>query len=347
MATGMAVQSQWPLTGRDEQLGQITAVLRSHFVSIVVLTGESGVGKSRLAAESAATLSVDGWVFVRVAASAMLTATPLGALIPAISPGRDAIDVVVRDSLAIFDLVRESINRLARGNRVVMIVDDFSLLDPLSMSVIIQLVAADAVRLIATVPSGESLPDAFVSMWTDDSALVLEVLPLSIAHIETLLGSVLGARVAHRTAVAFHERSGGNPLFLRELVIGAVQDDQLQEHDGVWQLLGKPLGTPALHELIRIRLQHLDAAQTALIERLAVCHPLAIEDLPVDARASLASIERAGLAIVEERRGRTWLSLSHPQYAEAVRGSMSRIATVDLLVDEAAFVSQRTMTPED
>ena len=347
MATGMAVQSQWPLTGRAEQLGQITAVLRSHFVSIVVLTGESGVGKSRLAAESAATLSVDGWVFVRVAASAMLTATPLGALIPAISPGRDAIDVVVRDSLAIFDLVRESINRLARGNRVVMIVDDFSLLDPLSMSVIIQLVAADAVRLIATVPSGESLPDAFVSMWTDDSALVLEVLPLSIAHIETLLGSVLGARVAHRTAVAFHERSGGNPLFLRELVIGAVQDDQLQEHDGVWQLLGKPLGTPALHELIRIRLQHLDAAQTALIERLAVCHPLAIEDLPVDARASLASIERAGLAIVEERRGRTWLSLSHPQYAEAVRGSMSRIATVDLLVDEAAFVSQRTMTPED
>ncbi|MEJ1229928.1 MAG: ATP-binding protein [Galbitalea sp.] len=101
MATVVSVQSQWPLTGRAEQLSQITAVLRSHFVSIVVLTGESGVGKSRLAAESAATLAADGWVVVRVAASAMLTATPLGALIPAISPGRDAIDVVVRDSLAI------------------------------------------------------------------------------------------------------------------------------------------------------------------------------------------------------------------------------------------------------
>jgi DNA-binding CsgD family transcriptional regulator len=347
VATGITVQSQWPLTGRDEQLGQITAVLRSSFVSIVVLTGESGVGKSRLAAESAATLTVDGWAVIRVAASAMLTATPLGALIPAISPGRDAIDVVVRDSLAIFDLVRESIDRLAKGNRVVMIVDDFSLLDPLSMTVIIQLVAADVVRLIATVPSGESLPDAFVSMWTDDSALVLEVLPLSIDHVETLLNAVLGARVAHRTAVAFHERSGGNVLFLRELVIGAVQDDQLQEHDGVWQLLGKPLGTPALHELIRIRLQHLSAPQTALIERLAVCHPLTVDDLPPGARDSLVSLERAGLAIVEERRGRTWLSLSHPQYAEAVRGSMSRLATVDLLVDEAALVSRRDMSPED
>jgi DNA-binding CsgD family transcriptional regulator/tetratricopeptide (TPR) repeat protein len=347
VGTGIAVQSQWPLTGRNEQLDQITAVLRSHFVSIVVLTGESGVGKSRLAAESAATLTVDGWAIIRVAASAMLTATPLGALIPAISPGRDAIDVVVRDSLAIFDLVRESINRLAKDNRVIMIVDDFSLLDPLSMTVIIQLVAANVVRLIATVPSGESLPDAFVSMWTDDSALVLEVLPLSIADVETLLNAVLGARVAHRTAVAFHERSGGNVLFLRELVIGAVQDDQLQEHDGVWQLLGKPLGTPALHDLIRTRLQHLSAPETALIERLAVCHPLTLDDLPADARESLVSLERAGLVIVEERRGRTWLSLSHPQYAEAVRGSMSRLATVDLLVDQAALVAERDMSPED
>jgi DNA-binding CsgD family transcriptional regulator/tetratricopeptide (TPR) repeat protein len=347
VATGIAVQSQWPLTGRDEQLGQITAVLRSHFVSIVVLTGESGVGKSRLAAESAATLSVDGWAVIRVAASAMLTATPLGALIPAISPGRDAIDVVVRDSLAVFDLVRESIDRLARGNRAVMIVDDFSLLDTLSMTVIIQLVAANVVRLIATVPSGESLPDAFVSMWTDDSALVLEVQPLTIEDCETLLGAVLGARVAHRTAVALHERSGGNVLFLRELVIGAVHDDQLQEHDGVWQLLGKPLGTPALHDLIRARLQHLDAPQTALIERLAVCHPLTIDDLPADARESLVGLEHAGLVIVEERRGRTWLALSHPQYDESVRGSMSRLATVDLLINQAALVSKRTMSPED
>jgi DNA-binding CsgD family transcriptional regulator len=347
VATGIAVQSQWPLTGRDEQLGQITAVLRSHFVSIVVLTGESGVGKSRLAAESAATLTVDGWAVIRVAASAMLTSTPLGALIPAISPGRDAIDVVVRDSLAIFDLVRESIDRLAKGNRVVMIVDDFSLLDPLSMTVIIQLVAANVVRLIATVPSGESLPDAFVSMWTDDSALVLEVQPLTIENCETLLGSVLGARVAHRTAVALHERSGGNVLFLRELVIGAVQDNQLQEHDGVWQLLGKPLGTPALHDLIRTRLQHLNAPQTALIERLAVCHPLTIDDVPSDARESLVALEHAGLVMIEERRGRTWLALSHPQYDESVRGSMSRIATVDLLKNQADLVSAREMTPED
>ena len=348
MTTAQSVQSQWPLTGRDDQLDQITAVLRSHFVSIVVLTGESGVGKSRLAAEAAATMSQDGWTVTRVAASAMLQSTPLGALIPAISPGRDAIDSVVRDSLAVYDLVRESITRLAKGSRVVMIVDDFSLLDSLSMTVIIQLVAANVVRLIATIPPGESLPEAFVTMWTDDSALVLEVQPLSVEDCEALLGSVLGGRIAHRAAVALHERSGGNVLFLRELVIGAVQDGQLAEHDGVWQLLGKPLGTPALRDLIRNRLQHLDIPQTALVERLAVCHPLSSEDLPTDAREALASLEHAGLLVVEERRGRTWLTLAHPHYSEAVRASMSRIATVDLLVDQANLVSSREeMSPED
>jgi DNA-binding NarL/FixJ family response regulator len=348
VTSAQSVQSQWPLTGRDEPLDQITAVLRSHFVSIVVLTGESGVGKSRLAAEAAATMAEDGWAVTRVAASAMLQSTPLGALIPAISPGRDAIDSVVRDSLAVYDLVRESITRLAKGSRVVMIVDDFSLLDPLSMRVIIQLVSANVVRLIATIPPGESLPEAFVTMWTDDSALVLEVQPLSVDDCEELLGGVLGSRVAHRAAVTLHERSGGNVLFLRELVIGAVQDGQLREHEGIWQLVGKPLGTPALRDLIRARLQHLDKPQTALVERLAVCHPLTSDDLPKGDREALASLEHAGLLVVEERRGRTWLTLAHPHYSEAVRASMSRIATVDLLVDQANLVSEReVMTPED
>jgi DNA-binding CsgD family transcriptional regulator/DNA-binding transcriptional ArsR family regulator len=136
-------------------------------------------------------------------------------------------------------------------------------------------------------------------------------------------------------------------LFLRELVIGAVQDEQLQEHEGVWQLIGKPLGTPALNDLIRARLAHLTAGQSALVERLSVCHPLTVSDLPADARENLVSLERAGLVIVEERRGRTWLSLSHPQYDDVVRAGMSRIATVDLLVDQAALVASHTMTPED
>src|SRR6201996_1181471 len=184
-------------------------------------------------------------------------------------------------------------------------------------------------------------------MWTDDSALVIEVLPLSIEATEALLENVLGSRIAHRSAVAFHERSGGNVLFLRELVIGAVQDEQLQEQDGVWQLLGKPLGTPALHDLIRARLAHLNSAQRALVERLAVCHPLTVDDLPTESKSALVALERAGLVIVEERRGRKWLSLSHPQYDEAVRGTMSRLATVDLLVDQAALVATHDMSPED
>ncbi|HEY2644764.1 MAG TPA: LuxR C-terminal-related transcriptional regulator [Galbitalea sp.] len=347
MADGIAVQSQWPMTGRDALIDQLTAVLRSDAVSAVLLTGASGIGKSRLAAEAAAILAADGWAVARVAASEILAKTPLGAIIPAIAPGRDALDSVVRDSLAIFDIARDAIARLADGRRVVLIVDDLTHLDPLSLTLVVQLVSARVVRLIATIPTGVALPDAFLSMWTDDSALRIEVAPLEVGACELLLGRVLGERIAHRSAVELHRLSGGNPLFLRELVIGAFNDGQLIEQHSVWQLIGKPLGTPALRDLIRARLAHLDQEQTSLVERLAVCQPLTYEDIPVDQRGGLVALDDAGLLLIESRRGRTYLSLSHPQYAEAVRASLSRLATVDLLVDEATRVASREMTPED
>lgn len=347
MADGIAVQSQWPMTGRDELLDRLIAVLRSDAVSAVLLTGTSGIGKSRLAAEAAATLAGNGWAVARVAASEILAQTPLGAIIPAIAPGRDALDSVVRDSLAIFDIARDAIARLAEGRRVVMIVDDLTHLDPLSLTLVVQLVSAKLVRLIATIPSGVALADAFLSMWTNDSALRIEVAPLTVEECELLLGRALGERVAHRSAVELHNLSGGNPLFLRELVIGAVGDGQLIEQNKVWQLIGKPLGTPALRDLIRARLAHLDQEQTSLVERLAVCQPLTYEDLPPDQRGGLVALDEGGLLLIETRSGRSYLSLSHPQYAEAVRASLSRFATVDLLIDQAARVSAREMTPED
>ena len=348
MEAGFAVQSQWPLVGRGESLRRVTDAIRTGAVSVVLLTGASGIGKSRLAAEAASALGIDEWAVLPVAASEMLATTPLGALIPAIAAGRDAFANVGRDSsLALFDIVRDAIDRVANGRRAIFVVDDLTLLDSLSLTVIIQLVAAKLVSLIATVRSGEPLPDAFVSLWTNDNAIRLELAPLTVEDCEEVLAGVLGGRIAHRAAVELHGLSGGNTLFLRELVIGAVEDGQLRVHDGVWQLVGKPLGTPALRDLIRSRLQHLNAEETALLERLAVCQPLTLDDLPDGARPTLIALERLGLVLVEELRWRTMLSLSHPQYAEAIRSSLSRIATKDLLIDQANLVAGRPMNPED
>jgi DNA-binding CsgD family transcriptional regulator len=341
------VRSQWPLVGREETVERVRSVLTGAPASAVLLTGPSGIGKSRLASEAAAGLGDEEWLVVTVAASAMLSASPLGALIPAIAAGRGSFANVGRDSLVVFEVVRDAIEGLAVGRRVLLLLDDVWLLDTLSLTVIVQLVAAQLVSIVATVRSGEPLPDAFVSMWTTGVAARVELAPLTVDDCAMLLAIVLGGPVAHRMAVELHALSGGNALFLRELVIGAHEDAQLRPHDGVWQLVGKPLGTPALRDLIRARLAHLDAVQTRLVEMIAVCQPLALVNLPDDSGAPLRSLEAAGLVRVDDQRGRLLVSLDHPQYAEAVRASLTRLATIDILVAQADLVASRPMTAED
>jgi DNA-binding CsgD family transcriptional regulator/tetratricopeptide (TPR) repeat protein len=342
-----SVRSQWPLVGRADALERVRGVLAGGAASAVLLTGPSGIGKSRLAAEAAAGLSSEEWAIITVAASAMLSASPLGALIPAIAAGRGTFVNVGRDSLVVFEVVREAIEKIAAGRRVVLLLDDVWLLDSLSLTVIVQLVAAQSVSIVATVRSGEPLPDAFVSMWTTGVAARVELQPLTVGDCETLLALALGGRVAHTSAIELHALSGGNALFLRELVIGAYEDGQLRDHNDVWQLVGKPLGTPALRDLIRARLAHLDESETRLVERIAVCQPLAVADLPDGSKSALRCLEAAGLVRVDDQRGRLLVSLDHPQYAEAVRSALTRLATIDILVDQADLVASRPMSAED
>lgn len=342
------LQSAWPLVGRQGLLDRITATLRSPAASVVILCGASGVGKTRLASEAAAVLEADGWLIVPVTASETMSSIPLGALAPALA--REPIDLgaASQDSVVLFEQVRRSIELMARGKRAVMVIDDLSLLDSLSLAVVTQLLAAGSVRLIATVRNGDPLPDAILSMWTSSSALRVDVPPLDVAGYENVLSRVLANPISHRTAVDLHAMSGGNPLFLRELVLGAIEEGQLVLSGGVWQLVGEPIGTPALHDLIRSRLQHLDPVDLALVQRLAVCQPLDLADIKFDtARKRVIALEQAGIATVTEAGDRLLVSLAHPQYVAAVRSSLSRLRIIDNLLEQADIIAARPMSDED
>ena len=342
------LQAAWPLVGRQGLLDRITATLRSPAASVVILCGPSGVGKTRLASEAAAVLEADGWIAIPVTASETMSSIPLGALAPALA--REPIDIAAaaQDSVVLFEQVRRSIELMARGKRVVVVIDDLSLLDSLSLAVVTQLLAAGSVRLIATVRSGDPLPDAILSMWTSSTALRLDVPPLDVTEYENVLPRVLAHPISHRTAVDLHAMSGGNPLFLRELVLGAIEEGQLVLSGGVWQLVGEPIGTPALHDLIRSRLAHLDAEDLAIVERLAVCQPLALGDLKFDsARKRVIVLEDSGIVAVTEVGDRLLVSLAHPQYVAAVKASLSRLRVIDNLLEQADVIAARAMSEED
>src|SRR6266511_3726872 len=66
----------WPFVGRDEELRSIAATYREASVSGVVIVGDAGVGKTRLAREALARLAAPG------RGAAWVTATRICSMIP-------------------------------------------------------------------------------------------------------------------------------------------------------------------------------------------------------------------------------------------------------------------------
>jgi DNA-binding CsgD family transcriptional regulator len=343
---GRTLRGEWPIVGRSELLETITASLRSPTATVVVLCGPSGVGKSRLAAEAAAALGEARWLTIPVSASDAIAAIPLGALAPALA---QLGDVSLPESpTALFESARTAVEAAADGRRVVILVDDISRLDPLSLALVIQLVSAGSVKLIATLPEGDPLPDGITAMWAGNSAVRIDVPAITLDRVKELLTHVLDGPVANRTAVDLRRLSGGNALYLRELVIGTVESGRLSVRAGVWQLTADPVATSALRELIRARFERLTPAARTVAERLAVCQPLALADFPDEhVRAHVIELERAGLARITDSGGRLEVSLAHPQYAIIVRGAMSRLRVIDVLLETAEHVAEHGRVDND
>ena len=78
--------------------------------------------------------------------------------------------------------------------------------------------------MLATVRAGEVLSDPVLALWKDGPAERIEIGVLDDDTIEELLVSALGAPVDAATVRALAARSRGNPMFLRELVNGALEE---------------------------------------------------------------------------------------------------------------------------
>ena len=159
---------------------------------------------------------------------------PLGVFAPLVRPSSS------RDPIALIAAARESL--IADEDSVVedsvVGVDDAHLLDQLSATMLHQIAVEHAGRILATVRSGEPVPDAVTSLWKDGHLLRFELQPLAKSQSIALVESVLGATLEGLSADVMWESSGGNPLFLRHLVEGAVDAGTLTKVNDVWQLRG-------------------------------------------------------------------------------------------------------------
>jgi hypothetical protein len=323
----------WPLVGRREELALFDQALSAPGTSGVVLAGAPGVGKTRLAREALAWAEANGWVARWAVATRAAASIPFGA-VAHLLPG---VDVVGGDR---FELLRAAAAGLVAGVSgagLALGIDDAHLLDEASAALLHQLAATASAFVVVTVRTGEAAPDPVVALWKDGLAERLDVQALGRGEVEELVGAGLGGQVDGTTLRDLWQLTGGNPMFLRELILGGLDSGALRQAGGVWRWEGPMTAAPRLVELVEARLGRLGAPERDLLELLAFGEPLGAGLEHMVAAPVLASAEGTGLLSVEQAGRRVEVRPAHPLYAEVVRAQASplRVRAVHRRLAEA------------
>jgi hypothetical protein len=110
------------------------------------------------------------------------------------------------------------------------------------------------------------------------------------------------------------EASGGNALFVRHLVEGALEAGTLSQVRGVWQLRGRTAVTSELASLLDSRVDQLPDNVLHALRLLTFCEPLDLD--------TLSGI--AGVEAVEEAENSLGLSVSSKNTTASMCGSTIR-----------------------
>lgn len=311
-----AMAHNWPVVHRDNEYATIySALVEQTGVCGIVLIGDAGVGKTTLARLVTQALpSRVQWV----AGTESARSIPLGVFAHLVGSATS------RDPVTFLSAARETI--LAEGHSVIG-VDDAHLLDQLSATLLHQLALDGTVRIVATVRAGETVPDAITSLWKDGYLQRLHLNPFSKQQCVTLIEQALGGRVEGLSADLMWEASGGNALFVRHLVEGALEAGTLRQVRGVWQLRGRTAVTSELAALLDSRVDQLPDGVLHALRLLTFCEPLDLDTLTdIVGAESVEDAETRGLIRVIEDHNSIDVRFNHPLFGEVIRRRLGMAA---------------------
>jgi DNA-binding CsgD family transcriptional regulator len=334
---------QWPLIGREDELAMIARAGQQGRCGVVV-SADAGAGKSRLGREALFRAERDGTLVEWVQATRSAAMIPLGAFARLVPES-------VRSDQG-FTLLRESARALrerAAGRPIALGVDDAQRLDPASAALVLHLATEAGVFVVATVRSGEPCPDAIVSLWKDAGAQRLELGRLSDEAVRALVEAVLDGPVEEASMRWILDRSRGNPLYARELILGAVETGGLVTTDGLWRLAGTPSVTASLVDLVGGRIGGLTDDQRAPVELLALTEPLRLGEIErLTSFDALAYAESNGLITIDSSTGPGDVRLAHPLYGDVLRARIPRLRSRSLRLRLATALQERApLAPDD
>jgi DNA-binding CsgD family transcriptional regulator len=330
-AAGASPFERWPFVARDPEVALLDDLLLSGRGAVII--GDAGVGKSRLLATIGERAESLGWQVTRVAASRALASVPFG-----------AFAAVLGSSMSngggdLFSILQEALAELggSQDRPVLVAIDDAHQLDE-GGAALAALAARSGLVVMASVRRGERCPDPVTSLWKDDLAARVDLTPLDGVGVAAVLRAALGAPVDSGTRHRLAEKTGGNLLFLRELVRVGLDRGSLVERGDVWMWDGAISEAPAVADLVRSRLAGLSAVERHVVDVVAMAEPIGLSVLdslcdPSAVRECVAD----GILVTQRSGRRLEARLDHPLYAEAVRDAMTAITSTELakaLADE-------------
>ncbi|WP_319454559.1 MULTISPECIES: LuxR C-terminal-related transcriptional regulator [unclassified Mycobacterium] len=258
---------RWPLTGRAEELRVISEALSDDDHQGMVIAGQAGVGKTRLARTAADAAAKAGWSVHRIAGTTTGQPVTLGAF----ARWADATD---GSPLMLARKVFAGLKADAGDAQLLLFVDDAHLLDDMSAMIVHQLLLQNTASVIATIRSGESAPDAVTALWKDGLLRRLELQPLSHDECGELLETVLDGPVSATCVDRMWTLSRGNVLFLHHLVEHERDSGRLASVDGEWRWSGTHSVSPSLVELVETQIGAVPDDVREVVDLVAIAEPI-------------------------------------------------------------------------
>jgi DNA-binding SARP family transcriptional activator/tetratricopeptide (TPR) repeat protein len=352
------------------RLHEAFARARSGERCVALVTGEAGIGKTRLLAEFAHAAQAAG-ALVLYGRCEEEPATPYQPFAEALAPlagpgilgyrlgelaagrpGEPASDPE-SDRARMFEAVAEWLEELAANRPLVLALDDLHWADRPTLLLVrrlatrpqrVPMLLLGSARDIELRP-GHPLPEALAHIRRDRPVLRVALHGLDEAAVATVVEALTGTRPDTAAAHVLRERTGGNPFFVRELAQHDGERGALALPDGVRDVVAAragrlPDGARRLLELAAVSGAEFDVE----LMRAATGEP---EESVLDA---LDDAVRSGL--LRELAGSDRLAFVHSLVRDALVGQLSgarraylhrRIA--DVLAERAARAPEQWLAP--
>ncbi|MEO5900689.1 MAG: AAA family ATPase, partial [Ilumatobacteraceae bacterium] len=269
-ATGSAARGT---VGRGAELAALRGLITSTAGGVgqtIVIEGEAGIGKTHLVRESIGLARDAGLSVVEVAADEVMRRP--GALAHGLLDDVQ-VDVVYRDRLrdllhragaggdpedlsyAVVEACVDAVESLTRSGSVLIVVEDAHWVDELSLSVLRALVRRAPLSrfsvIVSTRPSPRSpMLDRLIELAVDGHGRHMQLAALDEVDLNALASALTGAAPGHELRRRLRS-TGGNPLFVTELLRSLDDDGSLRIEQGIAEIPASVLPQGLSETLVR------------------------------------------------------------------------------------------------